>query len=189
MRGEPVGIDDPILWRFRARFPSLCGLVNGHGVRYLARPRAVATWQNRRTPQPSSALFHFDPRCGTRIRTGSWGTGSAAQAGTGNDLDFQKRRVEQLGLIARAVVAQDRHDGVAGPQLAGQADGPGDVDAGRAADAQAFLAEQLEDDAHGFLVGDQVGRSMAAPSRFLVMRPWPMPSVMEEPSAFSTPVV
>ena len=31
--------------------------------------------------------------------------------------------------------------------------------------------------------------SSGAPSRFLVMRPWPMPSVMELPSALSTPWV
>ena len=31
--------------------------------------------------------------------------------------------------------------------------------------------------------------SMTAPSRLAVMRPWPMPSVIEEPSEASLPVV
>ncbi|MNC94438.1 hypothetical protein D3C83_112900 [compost metagenome] len=31
--------------------------------------------------------------------------------------------------------------------------------------------------------------SIGAPSKFLVMRPWPMPSVIELPSAFRVPVL
>ena len=69
----------------------------------------------------------------------------------------QERRVEQLALIARAVVAEHRHDGLARPQLARQPDRAGDVDAGRAAHAPAPRLDQVEDRAHHLLVGDPVG--------------------------------
>ena len=49
--------------------------------------------------------------------------------------------------------------------------------------------QQIEDDRQRLLVGDLIRRrSGLKPSRFLVMRPWPMPSVIEVPSAFSSPV-
>src|SRR5580700_2321727 len=69
----------------------------------------------------------------------------------------QKIRVEQFRLVARAVVSQDRHDGVAGAELLGEADGTGDVDAGRAAEAQPLVLEQIEDDRYRFGVGDLIG--------------------------------
>ena len=72
-------------------------------------------------------------------------------------LRFEELRVEQLGLVARAVVAEHGDDGVARAQLLGQPDGAGDVDAGGAAHAQPFLLQQLEADGTDFLVGDQVG--------------------------------
>ena len=72
-------------------------------------------------------------------------------------LGAQEVRVEQLRLIARAVVAQDRHDRVAGAEIARQPDRAGDVDAGRAAQAQALVLEEVEDDRQRLLVGDLVG--------------------------------
>src|SRR5262245_44281957 len=43
------------------------------------------------------------------------------------------------------------------PHVARQPHGAGHVDAGRAAHAQPFVLEQIEDDRHGFLVGNEVG--------------------------------
>src|SRR3990167_10516127 len=42
-------------------------------------------------------------------------------------LRLQKARIEQPGLIARAMVAEDRHDRMTWPQLFGEAHRPGDV--------------------------------------------------------------
>ena len=44
--------------------------------------------------------------------------------------------------------AQDGDDGVAGAEILRQPDGAGDVDAGRAAEAEALVLEQVEDDRH-----------------------------------------
>ena len=72
-----------------------------------------------------------------------------------------------------------------GPSSLRQPDGAGNVDAGRAAEAQPFLLEQIEDDRQRFLVGDLAGVVDGARLRdCAVMRPWPMPSVIELPSAF-----
>ena len=100
----------------------------------------------------------------------------------------QEIRIEQLRLIARAVVGKDGHDGVAGAEFLGQPDGAGDIDAGRAAEAQAFVLEQVEDDRQRFFVGDLKAKSIVSPSRLAVMRPWPMPSVIEVPSALQLAV-
>ena len=78
---------------------------------------------------------------------------------------------------------------MAGAHLLGQADGARDIDAGGAAQAEAFMLEKIEDDRDGFAVRNLKGVVETAPSIFLVTRPWPMPSVMEEPSAFSSPVL
>src|SRR5580704_14772456 len=69
----------------------------------------------------------------------------------------QKIRIEQFRLVARAVVGEDRHDGVAGAELLGQPNGAGDIDAGRAAEAEPLVLEQIEDDRHRFRVGDLIG--------------------------------
>ena len=73
-------------------------------------------------------------------------------------LRAQEFGVEELRLVAVAVIGEHRHDGVAGAELLGEADGAGDIDAGRAAEAQPFLLEQVEDDGNGLLIGDLVGR-------------------------------
>ena len=69
----------------------------------------------------------------------------------------QELRIEQLRLISRAVIGKDGHDGVAGAELLGQANGAGDIDAGRAAEAEAFVLEQIEDDRQRLLVGNLIG--------------------------------
>src|SRR5262249_46984319 len=69
----------------------------------------------------------------------------------------QEVRIEQLGLIARAVVGEDRYDGVAGPELAGETDRARHVDARGAAEAQAFVLEEIEDDRHRLMVGNLGG--------------------------------
>ena len=72
-------------------------------------------------------------------------------------LRAQELRIEQLRLIARAIVGENGDDGVARPQVLGKPDRARDVDAGRAAHAQAFVLEQIEDDRHRLLVRNQVG--------------------------------
>src|SRR5262245_17585086 len=72
-------------------------------------------------------------------------------------LRAQEVRVEQLRLIARAVIGQDGHDGAAAPEFAGETDRARHVDPGRAAHAQALVLEQVEDHRYGFLVRDQIG--------------------------------
>src|SRR6185312_17254832 len=54
-------------------------------------------------------------------------------------LRAQERRIEELRLVARPVVCEHRHDGVARPQFLGEADGARNVDAGRAAETKAFV--------------------------------------------------
>ena len=44
-----------------------------------------------------------------------------------------------------------------GPRSLRHADRAGDIDAGRAAHAQAFMFQQIEDDGQGFLVGNLIG--------------------------------
>src|SRR5215470_9974184 len=63
----------------------------------------------------------------------------------GKALRAQELRIEQLRLIARAEVGENGDDGVARPHVFGEPDGAGDVDPGRAAHAQSFVLEHLED--------------------------------------------
>ena len=72
-------------------------------------------------------------------------------------LGAKEVRVEELRLVARAVVAEHRHDPVPRPQVARHADRPGDVDPGRRPHAEALLAQELEDERHRLRVGDAVG--------------------------------
>src|SRR6185312_2518825 len=72
-------------------------------------------------------------------------------------LRAQEVRVEQLRLIARAEVGKNGHDGVAGSEILRQPDCTGDVDAARAAEAKAFVQQQVEDDRNGFFVRDEIG--------------------------------
>src|SRR6218665_1957006 len=66
-------------------------------------------------------------------------------------------RVEQFALEAVAVVAEYRDDGLARPEVTGEPDGAGDIDARRAAEAEALMLEQVEHIGQGFAVGDLVG--------------------------------
>lgn len=124
----------------------------------------------------------------SHVRYAAAGCGKPARYGQA--LFPQECRVEQLGLIAAAVVAEDRHDGVPRSQLSCQPDRASDVHTRRRAEAQPFLLDEAEDRFDGLLVLDQVGAvDRGTPARFFVMRPWPMPSVMELPEAFNSPVV
>ena len=75
----------------------------------------------------------------------------------GQSLSLQEFRIEQFALIAVAVIAKHGDDGVARTQIARHADGARDIDAGRAAHAQAFMLQQIEDQGQGFLVGNLIG--------------------------------
>src|SRR5215471_15559468 len=69
----------------------------------------------------------------------------------------QELRVEQLRLIARSIIGENRYDGVPWPQLLGKPDRTRDIDPGRAAHAQTLVLEQIEDDWNRLLVGYLVG--------------------------------
>src|SRR5438046_8944021 len=77
--------------------------------------------------------------------------------GAGQSLLFQESAVEKLRLVARAGVGEDRHHGVPRAEVLRQADRAGDVDAARAAKAQAFLLEETEDQRQGLGAGALVG--------------------------------
>src|ERR1700741_1257698 len=66
-------------------------------------------------------------------------------------------RIEQLGLRAAASVGEDSDDGVARAELAGEANGARDVDAGRAAEAQTLMLGEIIDHIDRFLVGNEEG--------------------------------
>ena len=61
--------------------------------------------------------------------------------------------IEQARLILRAVVAQDRHDGVTGTEPPRDLHGRRHVDAAGAAEEQTFVAQQAIDGAHALDVG------------------------------------
>src|SRR6185295_13108524 len=88
-------------------------------------------------------------------RKGWWGGNKPT--GHGEVFRLEKCRVEQLRLVAGAIIAQQGHDGVARTQLFAKADGAGDVDTRRSTHAQPFFLQQLEADRHRFLVGDEEG--------------------------------
>src|SRR5436190_12841647 len=71
-------------------------------------------------------------------------------------LQLQKARIEKPRLIACSIVAQDGHDRMTGAELLGEADGARDVDAARGPDAETFLGDEIEDDAHALFVGDLI---------------------------------
>ena len=75
----------------------------------------------------------------------------------GQALSFQEFRIEQLALIAVAVIAQHGDDGVPRAHVLRHADGARHIDAGRAAHAQAFMLQKIEDDGQGFLIGNFIG--------------------------------
>ena len=56
------------------------------------------------------------------------------------------------------MVAQDGHDGVAGPEFPSHADGTGNVDAGRQAHAQPFFLQQIINQRHRFFIRDLIGK-------------------------------
>src|SRR3546814_11951058 len=64
------------------------------------------------------------------------------------------RSIEQLALIAHAAVAEDRHDGMAGPELAGEPQRAGHVHAARGAEAEPLLLEQVEHQRDRLFVGN-----------------------------------
>src|SRR5712691_1444648 len=68
----------------------------------------------------------------------------------------QEGGIEQLRLVARAVVGQDRHDRVTAAELLGEPDRAGDIDAGRATQAQTLVFQKVEDHRYRFFVWDDV---------------------------------
>ena len=82
---------------------------------------------------------------------------ASSQARNRQVVGAQERRVEELRLIAGAVVGEDRHDGVARPEVAGEADRAGDVDARGAAENEPFVLGEVEDQRDRLAVRDDVG--------------------------------
>ncbi len=54
----------------------------------------------------------------------------SSQAGTGRFFSRRNAGLNSFGLITRAVIGEDGHDGVARAELLGKANGAGDIDAG-----------------------------------------------------------
>ena len=121
MRGEPIGIDDPLLGAFEHVSLS-CSLVNAYGRRLASRARSDIG-KSRRAPQGSRRPLPVQSALRGAEYRRKLGRRARQPGGNGQRLGFQKRRVEKPRLIARAAVAQDRHDRVTRPQLAGQAYG------------------------------------------------------------------
>src|SRR5258705_5053082 len=69
-------------------------------------------------------------------------------------LRAQKIGVEQLRLVAVAGVTEERDDGMARAQLAGEAHRAGDIHARRRSETQAFMLEQVEADRDRFRIGN-----------------------------------
>ncbi len=63
-----------------------------------------------------------------------------SQEGSGSPFELRKSGLKSFRLIAVTIVAEDRHDRMSGPDVPGESDGAGNVDAGRAADADAFFS-------------------------------------------------
>src|ERR1700722_5185796 len=69
----------------------------------------------------------------------------------------QECRIEKLGLIALPAIGQDGDDLLARTEIAGEPHGAHNVDGRRAAQHQAFMLDQVEQDGQGLLVADLVG--------------------------------
>src|SRR5436190_1678914 len=102
--------------------------------------------------------------------------------GAGEPLFLQERRIEQLRLVARARVREDRDDRVSRAEILREADRAGDVDAARAAEAQAFGAQQVEHDRERFRVGDPVG--VVDRCTLDVLRHAPLPDSLRDRRSF-----
>src|SRR5262245_3773736 len=72
-------------------------------------------------------------------------------------LRTQKVGIEQLRLIAGAIIGKNGNDRLARAKILGQPDGAGDIDAGRAAEAEPLLLEQIENNGQRFLIGNEIG--------------------------------
>src|SRR5215510_9122644 len=72
-------------------------------------------------------------------------------------LGTQKVRIEQLRLIASPVIGKNGNDCLAWTKILGQPDGAGDIDAGRAAEAEPLMLEQVENQGQRFLIGNEIG--------------------------------
>ncbi len=59
----------------------------------------------------------------------------------------------------------------------------------RTAEAEAFSFHQIEDDRQRLAVRNAIGEVRREAFEIAVMRPWPMPSVMDEPGEANSPVV
>src|ERR1043166_5806767 len=72
-------------------------------------------------------------------------------------LRAQELRVEQLRLITRAVIGENGDDGMSRAQFLGELDCAADVDTRRAAEAQAFVLQQVENDRYRLFIRNDVG--------------------------------
>jgi hypothetical protein len=68
----------------------------------------------------------------------------------------QELRIPELRVVARAGIGEDRHDRVPRTELPRQAHGPGHVDSRRAAEEEALVVDEVEEDRQRLLIGDLV---------------------------------
>ena len=81
----------------------------------------------------------------------------AIQPGTGRPFEVEEVRVEELGLIAVAVIAEDRHHRMARAEVPGEVDRAGNVDRRRAAEAEALILDEVEEIGKRFGIRDPIG--------------------------------
>ena len=144
--------------------------------------RTVARGACRR-PEPLKAL---SDECGLEQFARGWRQWRCAGRET---LLLEPVAIEEARLVLGAAVAQHGDDGVSGAELARDAHRGGDVDAAGAAEKQPFLPQQPVDERTVSASSTCSASSIGASFRFAVMRPMPMPSVIEpEPVAASVPV-
>ena len=111
------------------------------------------------------------------------------QEGTGRFFSLRKAGLNNFGLILGAEIAKDRHNCVARPHFLGHSDRAGDVDAARSAQTKTFFLKEVEHDGQCFFVRNLVGVIKRGTIEIPVIRPWPIPSEIELPSDFSSPVL
>ena len=105
-------------------------------------------------------------------------------------LRAQEFRVEQPRLIARGGVAKHGDDGLARARvLRARRIAPATLTPDDRPSASPSSLHKAKAIVEAFRVGNEEASSACSPSRLAVTRPWPMPSVIELPSAFSSPVV
>src|SRR5260370_14573100 len=115
-------------------------------------PSSVSPGTGRRALCTTTSMLRLPQTTTLLIRGDSFHPGRQRQV-----LLAQECRIEQLGLIALSAIGQDGDDGLAGTEIAGEPHRAHHVDGRRAAQHQALVLRQVEQDGQRLLVGALVG--------------------------------